>query len=95
MEEPPQLAWTQATTPSVAIRTWLVRRIPTTPTSRTSMLDVIGIAVVDDGDFMQVHEHYARNVMCWAFARFDGRPVGIVAQSARPPRWCAGHRCIQ
>ncbi|MYE54863.1 MAG: methylmalonyl-CoA carboxyltransferase [Chloroflexi bacterium] len=35
--------------------------------------------IVDDGDFMQVHEAYARNVIV-GFARMDGRSVGIVAQ---------------
>ena len=41
------------------------------------MLDVIH-AVVDDGDFLEVHQHYARNIIV-GFARLDGRPVGIVA----------------
>ena len=35
--------------------------------------------IVDDGDFMQVHEAYARNVIV-GFARMDGRSVGIIAQ---------------
>src|SRR6202142_1495225 len=34
--------------------------------------------VVDDGEFFEVHEHYARNLVV-GFARLDGRPVGIVA----------------
>ena len=42
------------------------------------MMDII-LQVVDDGDFMEVHELYARNIIV-GFARFDGRPVGIVAQ---------------
>ena len=40
------------------------------------MLDVIH-RVVDDGDFMQVHQNFAPNVVV-GFARFGGRPVGIV-----------------
>ncbi len=34
--------------------------------------------VVDDGDFFEVHEHFAMNIVI-GFARMDGRPVGIVA----------------
>jgi propionyl-CoA carboxylase beta chain len=34
--------------------------------------------VVDDGDFFEVHEHFAMNIVV-GFARMDGRPVGIVA----------------
>jgi propionyl-CoA carboxylase beta chain len=35
-------------------------------------------AVVDDGYFFEVQEHYARNIVV-GFARLDGRSVGIVA----------------
>jgi propionyl-CoA carboxylase beta chain len=38
---------------------------------------IIG-AVVDDGLFVEVHKDYAKNIVC-GFARFDGRPVGVVA----------------
>ena len=41
------------------------------------MLDLIH-SVADDGDFLEVHQHYARNIIV-GFARLDGRPVGIVA----------------
>jgi propionyl-CoA carboxylase beta chain len=34
--------------------------------------------VVDDGDFFEVQEHYAKNIVV-GFAHMDGRPVGIVA----------------
>ncbi|MEU6407070.1 acyl-CoA carboxylase subunit beta [Streptomyces sp. NPDC046985] len=34
--------------------------------------------IVDDGEFLEVHERWARNVIC-ALARMDGRVVGIVA----------------
>ena len=34
--------------------------------------------VVDDGDFLEVHEHFARNIVV-GFARLDGFPVGIIA----------------
>jgi propionyl-CoA carboxylase beta chain len=42
------------------------------------MLDAIR-CVVDDGALLQVHEGWAQNIIC-AFARLDGRSVGIVAQ---------------
>ncbi len=42
--------------------------------------------VVDDADFFEVHEHFARNIVV-GFARMDGRPVGIVANQ---PAFLAG-----
>ncbi len=42
--------------------------------------------VVDEGDFFEVHEHWARNLVV-GFARLDGRPVGIVANQ---PAFLAG-----
>src|SRR6202521_3155682 len=41
------------------------------------MKDVIH-AVVDDGYFFAVQDHYAKNIVV-GFARLDGRPIGIVA----------------
>src|SRR6059036_519002 len=41
------------------------------------MKDVIS-AVVDDGYFFEVQEHFAKNIVI-GFARLNGRPVGIVA----------------
>lgn len=43
-------------------------------------------AVVDDGRFLEVHEHYARNIVV-GFARFGGKSVGIVANQ---PAFLAG-----
>ena len=34
--------------------------------------------IVDDGEFLEVHERWARNIIC-ALARMDGQVVGIVA----------------
>ncbi|OEV05510.1 acyl-CoA carboxylase subunit beta [Streptomyces oceani] len=34
--------------------------------------------IVDDGEMLEVHEHWATNIVC-ALARMDGRVVGIVA----------------
>ena len=42
--------------------------------------------VVDDGDFFEVHEHFAQNLVI-GFARMDGRPIGIIANQ---PAFLAG-----
>jgi propionyl-CoA carboxylase beta chain len=42
--------------------------------------------VVDDGEFFEVHEHWARNLVI-GFARMDGRSIGIVANQ---PAFLAG-----
>jgi propionyl-CoA carboxylase beta chain len=51
--------------------------VPAAPNQPYDMLDVIHL-VVDDGNFLEVHRHYARNITV-GFARLDGRSVGIVA----------------
>jgi propionyl-CoA carboxylase beta chain len=38
--------------------------------------------VVDDGDFLEVHERYAENIVC-CFARLGGHSVGIVGNQPR------------
>jgi propionyl-CoA carboxylase beta chain len=35
--------------------------------------------IVDDGDFFEIHEHFAQNVLI-GFARLGGHPAGLVAQ---------------
>ncbi len=52
--------------------------VPDQPTRGYDMHAVIR-AVVDDGDFLEVHRQWAQNIMV-GFARLGGRPVGIVAQ---------------
>ena len=42
--------------------------------------------VVDDGDFLEVHERWAENIVC-CFARLNGHPVGVVGNQ---PRTLAG-----
>ncbi len=51
--------------------------VPEDPTLPYDMKEVIRL-VVDDGEFFEVHEHFARNLVV-GFARLDGRPVGVVA----------------
>jgi acetyl-CoA carboxylase carboxyltransferase component len=55
--------------------------IPDSPNKPYDMLEVIR-QVVDGGDFFEVHEHYARNIVV-GFARVDGNPVGLVAQQPK------------
>jgi len=55
----------------------LDRFVPASPNQPYDMLDVIH-TVVDDGYFLEVHQHYAKNILV-GFARLDGRAVGIVA----------------
>ena len=42
--------------------------------------------VVDDGEFFEVHEHWAKNLVV-GFARMDGRSIGIVGNQ---PAFLAG-----
>jgi propionyl-CoA carboxylase beta chain len=42
--------------------------------------------VVDEGEFFEVHEHWARNIVV-GFARMDGRSIGVVANE---PAFLAG-----
>jgi propionyl-CoA carboxylase beta chain len=50
--------------------------IPDNPSQPYDMVDLVEM-VVDDGEFYQVHEHFARNIVV-GFARLDGYTVGIV-----------------
>jgi propionyl-CoA carboxylase beta chain len=51
--------------------------IPENPNKPYDMHEVIG-AVVDEGRFLEVHAHFAMNIIV-GFARFNGRSTGIVA----------------
>ncbi len=59
--------------------------VPASPHQPYDMGDVIG-AVVDGGYLLEVHQHYARNLLV-GFARLGGRPIGIVANQ---PAYLAG-----
>src|SRR5436305_8066450 len=52
--------------------------VPTASNKPYDMKEVIR-RVVDDEDVLEVHEGWAQNIIC-AFARLDGRSVGVVAQ---------------
>jgi propionyl-CoA carboxylase beta chain len=49
------------------------------------MRDVVA-QVVDDGEFFEVHEHFAQNIII-GFSRLDGYPIGIVGNQ---PKHLAG-----
>ena len=51
--------------------------VPASPNQPYDMLDLIR-AVGDDGEFLEVHRHFAPNIVV-GFARFGGQPVGVVA----------------
>ena len=50
--------------------------VPADPQKPYDMRKVISL-IVDDGEFFEVHEHFAKNIIC-GFSRLDGFPVGIV-----------------
>jgi propionyl-CoA carboxylase beta chain len=50
--------------------------IPDSPQKPYEMRDVIR-RVFDDGEFLEVHERFAENIVC-GFARLGGHPVGVV-----------------
>jgi len=51
--------------------------VPDSPNQPYDILDLIH-SVVDEGNFLEVHAHYARNIVV-GFARLGGRSVGVVA----------------
>jgi propionyl-CoA carboxylase beta chain len=51
--------------------------VPPEPNQPYDIKDVIS-KIVDEADFLEVHEHYAKNIVV-GFARLDGRTVGICA----------------
>src|SRR5438132_4695946 len=50
--------------------------VPDVPNKPYDMRDVIRY-IVDDGEFFEVHERFATNIVC-GFARMDGNAVGVV-----------------
>ena len=50
--------------------------VPDNPNKPYDMRDVVA-RIVDDGEFFEVHEHFAKNLIV-GFSRLNGRPIGIV-----------------
>jgi propionyl-CoA carboxylase beta chain len=59
----------------------LDRLVPDNPTKPYDMLDVVR-RVVDDGEFLEVCERWAENIVC-GFARLGGHAVGVVGNQPR------------
>jgi propionyl-CoA carboxylase beta chain len=55
--------------------------VPDSPNKPYDMRDVVRL-IVDDGEFLEVHEHHALNIVC-GFARLDGHSVGVVGNQPR------------
>src|SRR5690349_16311022 len=55
--------------------------IPDEPTKPYDIKDVVR-QVVDDGEFLEVHERWAENLVC-GFARLGGHSVGVVGNQPR------------
>jgi propionyl-CoA carboxylase beta chain len=50
--------------------------VPDNPNKPYDMRDVVG-HIVDDGEFFEVHEHYAKNLIV-GFSRLNGHAIGVV-----------------
>jgi len=75
MEDPP---FVPATDPEDRMDEALKTIIPDSPTKPYDMKEIIR-RVVDNGEFLEVHEHWAQNIIV-GFGRLGGFSVGIVAQ---------------
>ena len=82
LDDPPRRA---SSDPPERLNPSLNTLVPDDPQKPYDMMDVIR-GVVDDAEFFEVHEHFAKNLVV-GFARLDGRPVGIVANQ---PAFLAG-----
>lgn len=59
--------------------------IPDNPNLPYNMLEVIE-SIVDNGEFLEIHRHYAKNIIV-GFCRMGGMPVGVIANQ---PNFYAG-----
>ncbi|MCY4026473.1 MAG: acyl-CoA carboxylase subunit beta [Acidobacteria bacterium] len=74
LDDPPRVETTDPIDREDAALDALVPELPNQP---YDILDLIR-SLADDGAFLEVHRHYARNIVV-GFARLGGQPVGIVA----------------
>ncbi|MCL4167640.1 UNVERIFIED_CONTAM: hypothetical protein GTU68_054417, partial [Idotea baltica] len=82
LEEPPVI---DCTDPIDRLEEQLNEIIPDNPNKPYNVKEVIR-ATVDYGEFLEVQRNYAKNIVV-GFARYNGRPVGIVANQ---PMFLAG-----
>jgi len=60
--------------------------IPDSPNQSYDVKDIIR-SIVDNGEFFEPHEHFARNIIV-CFARLNGRTVGIIANQPKVLAGC-------
>ena len=72
LEQPPRL---QTGDPHDRMDPELDTIVPDSPNKPYDMRDVV-TRIVDDGDFFEVQEHFARNIII-GLSRLGGRPIGI------------------
>ena len=60
--------------------------VPDNPNKPYNMKDIIR-AIVDNGDFMEVQEYYAQNIIT-AYARINGASIGIIANQPKVLAGC-------
>src|SRR5512146_1006838 len=82
LEDPPRR---DCTDPADRADAALDKLVPAESNKPYDIKDAI-TAVIDDGYFFEVQEHYAKNIVI-GFARLNGRPVGVVANQ---PAFLAG-----
>ena len=82
MEPPPR---TFSTDDPERVEPALDTIVPDDPSKPYDMRGVLEL-IVDDGEFFEVHEHFAKNIIV-GFARLDGIPVGVVGNQ---PAFLAG-----
>lgn len=82
LEEPPLM---NTSDPIDRLEDSLNEIIPDNPNTPYNMKDIIH-SITDEGEFLEVHRHYARNIIV-GFARFNGVSTGIVANQ---PNFLAG-----
>jgi acetyl-CoA carboxylase carboxyltransferase component len=82
LEEPPVV---ETSDPIDRLEDSLNEIIPDNPNKPYDVIDVIE-GIVDDREFLEIQRNYAKNIVI-GFARFNGQPVGIVANQ---PSFLAG-----
>ncbi|MGL4293782.1 MAG: acyl-CoA carboxylase subunit beta [Bacteroidales bacterium] len=83
MEEAPMIACED---PIDRLDDGLNEIIPDSPNRSYDMYEVIG-AIVDNGEFLEVHKDYAQNIVV-GFARFNGMSVGLIANQPKVMAGC-------
>jgi methylmalonyl-CoA decarboxylase alpha subunit len=73
LEDPPLIATTDDAN---RMDETLTNLLPDNPNQPYDMKKII-TAIVDGGEFLEVHEHFAKNMIV-GFSRFDGQTVGII-----------------